>query len=641
MERRRHVAGFDGPSSPDSVKIALARIGPVDARPNGHPAPPPPGPLAAVDLSHPRAADVLERVRRRLATWGDARIALQRASDAAGTTLRLLGGPSVMGSELGMRGGAVAVVDRLPQDRPLWIVGDVRGDATALATALAFVDQADAQQDHAFVALLGDWTGGTTGDAACVAMVLDRFNAAPGRTILLRGDREWQLAMDPSGGMPRSPALDRMPCPLELDAAHGEIMRLLQAIAVQLPMAAILPEGVLLVHGSLPRPGRLSDVDALADLVGEHPALLDMAFGRMHPREAEVDAGEREGGVIVGHDQVRWSLERLAQLSGRPLQRVVRGQDAAPEGCRWFRAYGEGVALTVTTMADPLPEAAGGGRRRPCVARLKGGRIRVARIEIPEELAFLAEQVFPRRVPDSADEEPPPHVPTPAIEPMREPATTKGMALDEPAAAPTAAPMDPAESLRSDPAAAAVHFERGVRLLRSRAWAGARDAFADAGRVPALRREAWLNEAVANLWLGSTGHQDALSRLRQLRSEGPRDPSVLLNLGIAFLAGERNPIEGVRAARAAIDASPELAEAWWALGLAAAMRSDGAAAASAFAKAADLGCDLPPPGSLHGGIPSRELAAALDALRGMARHVPRPGAAAISLHEHGLARPGT
>lgn len=621
------------------MKIALATIDLVDARPAGHPAPPPPGPLAAVDLSHPRAADVLQRVRRRLASWGDARIALQRALDAAGTAWRLLGGPPVMGSELGMHGGSVAVVDRLPQDRPLWIVGDVRGDATALATALAFIDEADAQQDHSFVALLGDWTGGTTGDAACVAMALDRFNVAPGRTILLRGDREWQLALDPSGGMPRTPAFDRMPCPLELDAAHGEIMRLLQTIAVQLPVAAILPEGVLLVHGSVPRPGRLADVDALTELAGEHPALLDMAFGRMHPREAEVDAGEREGGVIVGHDQVQRSLQRLAELSGRSLQRLVRGQDAAPEGCRWFRAYGEGVALTVTTMADPLPEAAGGGRRRPCVARLKGGRIRVARIEIPEELAFLAEQVFPRRVPDSADEEPPPR--TPAIEPVQEQATIEGMALDEPTAEPTATPMDPAESLRSDPGAAAVHFERGVRLLRSRAWAGARDAFVEAGRIPSLRREAWLNEAVANLWLGAAGHQDALSRLRQLRGERPRDPSVLLNLGIAFLAGERNPIEGVRAARAAIDASPELGEAWWALGLAAAMRSDGAAAASAFAKAADLGCDLPPPGSLHGGIPSRELAAALDALRGMARHVPKPGAAATSLHEHGLARPGT
>ncbi len=594
-----------------------------------------------MDLSHPRAADVLQRVRKRLATWGDTRIALQRASDAAGTALRLLGGPPVMGSELGMHGGAVAVVERLPQDRPLWIVGDVRGDATALATVLAFIDEADGLQDHAFVALLGDWTGGTTGDAACISMVLDRFNAAPGRTILLRGDREWHLAMDPSVGLPRTPALDRMPCPLELDAAHGQVMRLVQAIAVQLPVAAILPEGVLLVHGSVPRPGRLADTKSLADLAGDHPALRDMAFGRMHPREAEVDVGEREGGVIVGHEQVQRSLRQLAELSGRPLQRVVRGQDAAPEGCRWFRAYGEGVALTVTSMADPLPEAAGGGRRRPCVARLKGGRIRVARIEIPEDLAFLAEQVFPRRIPDSADEEPATPAPSPAVEPLPASTAAEGMSLQEPAGSSEAVPDDPAESLRSDPAAAAVHFERGVRLLRSRAWAGARDAFVEAGRIPALRRHAWLNEAVANLWLGAAGHQDALARLRQLRNEQPRDAAVLLNLGIAFLAGERNPIEGVRAARAAIDASPELGEAWWALGLAAAMRSDGAAAASAFAKAADLGCDLPPPGSLHGGIPARELAAALDALRGMARHVPKPGAAAASLHEHGLARPET
>jgi len=77
------------------------------------------------------------------------------------------------------------------------------------------------------------------------------------------------------------------------------------------------------------------------------------------------------------------------------------------------------------------------------------------------------------------------------------------------------------------------------------------------------------------LFLGGGWLLDVIARARATTPGEPNyaDPwGYVVIFGIAFLAGERNPIEGVRAARAAIDASPELAEAWWALGLAGASK---------------------------------------------------------------------
>lgn len=609
-------------------------------------APPPPGPLAAVDMSHPRAAAVMSSVRNRVATWGDQGIALRRANDAAETVLRLLeGDPACMGRGMHTVPGAVARVHELPQERPLWIIGDVRGDAVALATALAFVDEADGEGDAAFVAFLGDWAGGFHGDAASVAMVLERFATHPERTLMVRGDREWCLdAMEAAriDGSAHPVGLSDMPVDEALAPMLRELASRVARVAHLMPCAVLLPDGVMLAHGALPRPARLQDLRDAEQLALSDAALRDFTLGRLHPREPVVNAGEREGGVIEGFEDFHASRRALSALLGAPVQRLVRGQDAAPEGYRWFRAYGEGRVLTLTTMADALPEAAGGGRRHPCVGRLKGGRIRVARIELPDEITFLGDQLFPREPaqpkPTEVAEPSQPAEPVQSMVVVEEIRTT---AIEVPTEAPmtkpasrvvgSAEPMDHAASLRSDPRAAAMHFDRGVRLLQARAWTGARDAFREAAEVPSFRDAAALNEAVACLWLGNAGHQEALARLRELRQRDPRSAAVHFNLGVAFLSGERNPSEAMRSLRAAVDAAPDMTDAWWALGLAAAMRSDAATAASAFARAAVGGCVLPAPGSLHGVIPAREMAPALEALRGLARFCPTADGPPVSL----------
>ena len=568
-----------------------------------HQGPPPPGPLALVDLSDPRAAVVMHSVRQSVASLADAAAALRRARDAALRSREILNAEG-MCSAFGRTGEAVCMLARLPDEQPLWIVGDVRGDAIALASALAFIDEADRTHAPAAIAFLGDWTGGNAGDAACAALVLERFTAAPERTLLLRGDREWSAPLPlemPSGirSMPRTPAVESL---------HEEACEAIEAVAERLPVLALLPDELALVHGSLPRMSRLRDLKSLDDLARNDAALRDCVMGRQHLREMRIQAGEREGGLILGVEDFEHSLQKLQELGGRPISRMVRGQDAAPEGFRWFKAYGPGVLLTLTTMADALPESAGGGRRCPCVARFKSGSIRVVRLKVPTEVALLGDQLFPRRVRETVIAASPTQPTVPARHP------------------------DPASAARTGPEAARMLFDRGVRLLQARAWAGARDAFRTAAAEPGMQEACALNEAVACMWMGPAGHQDALAKLRTLRQLHPRDPAVLLNMGIAFLVCERNPSEAMRALRAAVDASADLTDAWWALGLAAAMRSDASTAASAFNVAADGGCALPVPGSLHGLIPARELGPVLEALRGLARHKPKPEAPPVPIH---------
>ena len=76
-------------------------------------------------------------------------------------------------------------------------------------------------------------------------------------------------------------------------------------------------------------------------------------------------------------------------------------------------------------------------------------------------------------------------------------------------------------------------------------------------------------------------------------------------MGIAFLVCERNPSEAMRALRAAVDASADLTDAWWALGLPAAMRPDPPTAARAVTVPPDPRFALPGPGRPTGAIPHR------------------------------------
>ncbi len=597
-----------------------------DAGNDATPSVPAPGPLASVDFSEPVAATILDAARQHVAMWGDAARALTRASDAAQAADRLVGsGPGALGAEYRPGGRRVLRLNEIPENEPLWIIGDVRGDVLALETALRFIDEASGRGAAPRIVFLGDLAAGTPGDAACVAAVLERFAAAPARTIVIAGDRELSLAAEPA--VPRDARRPRTLADMPVEPAQRkslqQLVRLLADLAAKLPVAAIGPDGLLLAHSAPPAADDLRGVRDALELEARSDLLRAFACNRLHPREARVLPAA--GGAECAFDQ---SMRELHRVLAWPVTRLVRGHDAAPEGHRWLRAYGDGVVLTVSAMADPLPLTTG-GRRAPCVARLKSGRLRVVRFAIPEELCIIAEQIFPRHAPPMAD------APSAAVGAGAAPAMDERPSPASGAAAPTTpARAEPAVAgAPGDAQAERVHFERGVRLLAARSWSGARQAFQDAAMSAAGPRACLLNEAAACLCAGLPGHQDALRLLRGLLQEDAADADAQFNMGVTYLTNERNPIEAGRAFRAVTAARPEFADAWWALGLAASLRGDRRTAADAFARAAEQSCPFAPPSSMEGIIPARELAAAFDALRGRARCHPAPASPPVPLAE--------
>lgn len=548
---------------------------------------------------------------------GDSGRAITRATDAVQTADRLIGpGPGAMGAEFRPNGRRVLRLNEIAQDEPLWIIGDVRGDVLALETALGFIDEATEKNRSPQIVFLGDLTGGMMGDAACLAIALERFAAAPTRTIVLAGDRELALRASSADAVDdRKPrGLAEMPVQPAQVKALENLVRAFSSLVEKLPVAAICPGGILLAHSAPPCASVLSTLHTADEMEAQPDVLRAFTLNRLHAREARVISVALHGATAAESEDFFDSMNALNRIFGMPVTRIVRGQDAAPEGHRWFRNYGEGVVLTLTTMGDVLANDAGGGRRNPCVARLKSGRLRVVRFEIPENLALTAEQIFPRKVTAAAQEN---SVSVPGAQ----------INISQTQTARMNSPTLPTQTAKSaaltvDAQAAKIYFERGVRLLASRAWPGAREAFQEAGAAATEVNACLLNESVACLSMGLPGHQDALRLCRGLLLKNSANANAHFNMGVSYLTSERNPIEAGRAFRTVTQLLPQFSDGWWALGLAFSLRADRRSAEEAFAKAAECGSVLARPNSMEGIIPARELTAMFEVLRGRAQYYP-------------------
>ena len=562
-----------------------------------------------VDLTEPRAKLILERVRQRVAMWGDTGRTLHRAFDAVQAANQLVGsGPGAMGAEFRPIGRRVLRLNEISEEEAFWIIGDVRGDVLALETVLAFIDEATGRGRSPQIVFLGDLAAGTLGDAACLAIALERFAAAPSRTIFIAGDRELALTLENEKATDdrRPRGLADMPVPDALQNSLRNLVRAISELVEKIPVAAICPDGMLLAHSALPRESILAAIENAQTLESQPNVLRAFAFDRLHPREPQVIPSAISGEGLAKPEDFAKSLQSLNRVFEIPVVRMVRGHDAAPEGHRWFRNYGDGVLLTITTMADELPIEIGGGRRKPSVARLKSKRLRVVRFEIPESIAIVAQQIFPNQPAVTHKEN------SSATPPQTSAPEPFSLAMDS---EPNLTKLSTTVVSTNDLQAIKIHFERGVRLLAASAWTGARQAFQEAANSDKNAHECLMNEAVACLSLGLPGHQDALRLCRGLLQSDAANAWVHFNMGVSYLTNERNPIEAGRAFRAATQSVPQFADAWWALGLAFSLRGDRRGAAEALAKAAEYGCQLSMPSSLVGTIPARELTSMFEALR--------------------------
>ena len=513
-----------------------------------------------------------------------------------------------MGAEFRPIGRRVLRLNEVSEEEAFWIIGDVRGDVLALETVLAFIDEATGRGCSPQIVFLGDLAAGTLGDAACLAIALERFAAAPSRTIFIAGDRDLALTLENEKATDdRKPrGLADMPVADALQNSLRNLARAFSELIEKIPVAAICPDGMLLAHSALPRESILAAIENAQTLESQPNVLRAFAFDRLHPRESQVIPSAISGEGPAKPEDFAKSLQSLNRIFEIPVVRMVRGHDAAPEGHRWFRNYGDGVLLTITTMADELPIEIGGSRRKPSVARLKSKRLRVVRFEIPESIAIVAQQIFPNQPAVTHKEN------SSATPPQTSAPEPFSLAMDS---EPNLTKLSTTVVSTNDLQAIKIHFERGVRLLAASAWTGARQAFQEAANSDKNAHECLMNEAVACLSLGLPGHQDALRVCRGLLQSDAANAWVHFNMGVSYLTNERNPIEAGRAFRAATQSVPQFADAWWALGLAFSLRGDRRGAAEALAKAAEYGCQLSMPSSLVGTIPARELTSMFEALR--------------------------
>ena len=573
--------------------------------------------MVTVDFLDPKSKNILVGVRQRVAMWGNIGRAITRATEAVQTASRLIGsGPGAMGAEFRPNGRRVLRLNEIATEEPLWIIGDVCGDVLALEIILGFIDEATRKGQSPQIVFLGDLTAGTLGDAACLAIALERFAAAPTKTILIAGDRELALRSSISrAGEDNNPrCLANMP----VDTSHQDALNLLirsfSQLVANLPLAAVCPGGILLAHGGPPLPFVLSTIESADALESLPDVLRAFALNNLYVRDRQTAPISNSAGAPSDIEDFSNSIRDLSRIVGMPIERMVIGHKEIADGNRWFQNYGEGVLFTLATMCDLLPKEFGGGRRKPCVARLKLGRMRMVRFAIPEELAITTEQIFPRNIAT-----PPIEINAPLSESETDLYEMSSLRMDS---IKTPKPFTKNSAHAVDMHVDQAHFENGVRLLAARAWPGARQAFQEAGAATANMNFCLMNEAVACLSMGLPGHQDALGLCRALIRDDSKNAYAYFNMGISYLTSERNPIEAGRAFRTVTQMLPQFGDGWWALGLAFSLRSDRRNAANAFTKAAEYGCQLSTPSSLEGIIPARELSSIFEALRGRAQYHP-------------------
>lgn len=568
-----------------------------------------------VDFLDPKTKNIVVGVRQRVAMWGNTERAITRATAAVQTASRLIGsGPGAMGAAFRPTGRRVLRLNEIATEEPMWIIGDVCGDVLALEIILGFIDEATSKGVSPQIVFLGDLAAGMLGDAACLAIAFERFATAPTKTIFIAGDRELALGLSlrrvKDDGNPR--CLAEMPVDASQRNALDKLIQSYSQLVANLPLAAVCPGGILLAHNIPPRLPNLSTIQNAQALESLPDVLRAFALNNSDGRDCQREPLMNTGGATTDIDDFSNSIRDLSRILGMPIERMVIGQKETGQGSRWFEDYGEGVLLTLATMAHSPAQTGLVRRVMPCVARLKLGRIRMVRFDIPEELSITCEQIFPRHAASKPEE-------------ILDPISVSRTNLQKIPPLPTGAIKTPTLGEKKSYKAAApqaeqAHFDRGVQLLSTKAWPHARKAFQEAGLVAVNLNPCLMNEAVACLSMGLPGHQDALRLCRALILEDSKNAYAYFNMGISYLTSERNPIEAGRAFRTVTQMLPQFGDGWWALGLAFSLRSDRRNAANAFTKSTEYGCLLSIPGSMEGIIPARELASIFEALRGRAQY---------------------
>lgn len=286
------------------------------------------------------------------------------------------------------------------------VVGDLHGDLTSMQLFFDFfesLEQSAPGYRYRWL-LLGDYVDRGPYSAGVLDFLLEKrleklANQEVDDIYLLRGNHEdWERI---SKGV-RSMVAPNPGHPLFIGTLDEETRQAYLELFQAMPCAALLPGGVLAVHGSIPKPEgfppevSFPGIETIKDIDSDH-ILRQMLWGDPVDVEFRMIAGTR---FEFGRKQSHAFLEQCK------LSMIIRGHEAVPGG---FDLKHEGRVATVFSSGGASPDTAYPAVKTPAVLVLRGDHYTVFRRTLEEELRF-SEEEFPV---------PPPLGLEPAVPPRR------------------------------------------------------------------------------------------------------------------------------------------------------------------------------------------------------------------------------
>ena len=222
-------------------------------------------------------------------------------------------------------------------DNPVIVVGDIHGNIVDLLRLFTI----NGLPPYAQYLFLGDYVDKGQYSLECITLLLAMQNIFPEDIHLLRGNHETQLMS--STGLFHAQVREMYPS----GEIWNEIMNIFNEIFDYLPIAAVIANKILCLHGGLsPDFNTLSTLKEYSLPIHDMNGMIgDIIWGDWYDGVSYFRENKRGKGYYFGHDAVVQFLEKSK------LNLIIRGHQHTSEGFRWDCSC---KVLTVTSTSNVL-----------------------------------------------------------------------------------------------------------------------------------------------------------------------------------------------------------------------------------------------------------------------------------------------
>lgn len=275
-------------------------------------------------------------------------------------------------------------------DTDLWFVGDLHGDLLALEVAWAYISK---RSPSGKVVFLGDLADDEAYNCEIVLRVIELMLENPSRVCLLPGNHDDGLSyrephflssVHPCGF---ADSLNRYLGGSPKEAQYfRHLGELVIALYKKTPVAIAFKDGLLAAHGGFPLRDRWDSLNERSDLE-DVQCYQDFIWTRAHKSLPLKRPNRMQRGCQFGFRDFDEFCDRISEVLGFGVTRMIRGHDHYPERYAFFDKYRNHPMLTINTMSHRLSRESGTDLvRTPCIARYEKDRVpTVYRFTIPEE----------------------------------------------------------------------------------------------------------------------------------------------------------------------------------------------------------------------------------------------------------------